>query len=86
MNGGTTTFGDYYSALVSKVGTDVATADSRYETQTDVVETYQNLRDSVSSVSLDEETTKLLMYQSAYTAAAKVMTALDDMMDTLLSM
>jgi len=86
MNSGTTTFGDYYSALVSQVGTDVATADSRYETQTDAVETYQNLRDSVSSVSLDEEETKLLMYQSAYTAAAKVMTALDEMMETLLEM
>ena len=86
LDSGTSTFSDYYSALVTKVGADVETADARYETQADAVEAYKNLRDSVSSVSLDEETTKLLMYQSAYAAAAKVMTALDEMLETLIAM
>ena len=86
LSGGTSTFGDYYSALVAKVGTDVATADARYEAQFETVELCKNMRDAVSSVSLDEETAKLLMYQNAYAAAAKVMTALDEMLETLIVM
>jgi flagellar hook-associated protein 1 FlgK len=86
LDSGTSTFSDYYDALVSKVGAAVSTADAREETATDTLTTYQNLRDSVSGVSTDEELTKLILYQSAYEAAAKVMTTLDEMMQTMLEM
>jgi len=43
------------------------------------------LRDSVSGVSLDEEMTKLIQYQQAYSAAAKLIQSSDEMMQTLLS-
>lgn len=86
FNSGTSTCSDYYAALVSKVGTDVASIDTYYSTQSDAVELYQNQRDSVSSVSVDEETTRLLLYQSAYAASAKVMTYLDEMLQTLIEM
>jgi flagellar hook-associated protein 1 FlgK len=40
---------------------------------------------SESSVDLDEETTMLLTYQHAYQGAARVMTAIDEMLDTLIN-
>lgn len=86
LDSGTSTFSDYYDALVSKIGTAVATADATATRATDKLSAYENLRDSISGVSTDEELTKLTMYQSAYTAAAKVMTALDEMMQTMLEM
>ena len=86
LDGKTSTFSDYYSSLVTKVGTAVQTADSLYSSQSDAVDLYKNLRDAVSSVSLDEEQTKLIMYQNAYEAAAKVMTALDEILKTLIEM
>lgn len=86
FNSGSSTFSDYYAALVSKVGTDVTSIDTYYEAQSDTVELYQNQRDSASGVSLDEEMTKLLLYQSAYAASAKVMTYLDEMLETLIDM
>jgi flagellar hook-associated protein 1 len=86
LDDGTTTISDYYSALVTKIGTAVQTADTRYETQSNAIALYQNLRDAVSSVSLDEEQTKLLMYQNAFEAAAKVMTVLDELMQTVIEM
>ena len=43
------------------------------------------VRDSISAVSLDEEMTKLIEFQYAYTAAAKLITAVDEMMNSLLS-
>jgi len=86
LDSGTSTFSDYYNALVSEIGAAAKTAAARNETQTDAVTAMKNLRESVSGVSLDEETTKLVLYQNAYEAAAKVMTALDEMLQTILEM
>ena len=86
LNSGTSTFSDYYNALVTKVGTAVKTADEKASTQSDAADAYKNLRDSISGVSTDEELTKLTMYQSAYSAAAKVMNVLDEMMQTMIQM
>jgi flagellar hook-associated protein 1 FlgK len=38
-----------------------------------------------SSVDLDEENVNLLMFQTAYQGAARVMTAVDEMLDTLIN-
>ena len=43
-------------------------------------------RDSVSGVSLDEETADLLRFQKAYQANAKVISIIDDMLSSLISM
>ena len=86
LNSGTSTFSDYYNSLVSKVGTDVNAADSKKTSQTTAVSTYKNLRDSVSSVSTDEEQTRLIQYQQSYEAAAKVMTVLEELLKTLINM
>jgi len=45
----------------------------------------QTMRDSVSSVSTDEELIKLTLYQDAYAAAAKVMTTVEELLKTLIN-
>jgi flagellar hook-associated protein 1 FlgK len=40
---------------------------------------------SVSGVSLDEEMTDMIKFQQAYNAAARVMTAMDEMLNVLIS-
>jgi flagellar hook-associated protein 1 FlgK len=40
---------------------------------------------SNSAVDLDEENVNLLMFQHAYQGAARVMTAVDEMLDTLIN-
>jgi len=42
-------------------------------------------RNSLSSVNLDEEGVNLIVYQKSYNAAARLMTTLDDMLDTLIN-
>jgi len=86
FNSKTATCSDFYAALVSKVGTDVNSINKHYSSQSDTVELYSNQRDSASGVSLDEEMTRLLLYQSAYATSAKVMTYLDEMLETLIDM
>jgi flagellar hook-associated protein 1 FlgK len=43
-------------------------------------------RNSVSAVSLDEEMIKLMKFQQAFSAASKLLTVSDEMLNTLISM
>lgn len=42
-------------------------------------------RESVSGVDLNDEATSLMVYQKAYTAACRVMTAMEQVLDTLIN-
>ena len=50
-----------------------------------VLEQLENLRESVSGVSTDEELLKMLQYQRAYEAAARLISTADSMLDTLIN-
>ncbi|MEW6661699.1 MAG: flagellar hook-associated protein FlgK [Bacillota bacterium] len=82
---GGTTFDNFYKDFIAELG--VATHEARRmaENQQALVDQLQNRRDSISGVSLDEETAKLIQYQRAYQAAARVITTIDEMLDTLVN-
>ena len=86
LDSGTSTFSDYYAALVSDIGCKASTVASNETSASATVSSCQTLHDSASSASTDEELTKLMLYQQAYEAAAKMMTALDEMLKTLIDM
>ena len=50
-----------------------------------LVNQLNNQRQQASAVSLDEETTHLIQYQHAYQAAARVISVVDSMLDTLIN-
>ncbi len=86
VDGGATTFGGFYQSLVGRVGTDLQTATRKAEAGEAVYESAVDYRNSVSGVSLEEEELRLLAYQHAYQAAAKFMTVVEDLMDTLIQL
>ena len=86
MNGTSTTFDSYYSALASGVGNDVSNASANADYEDAMVSHLENYRESVSGVSLDEEMVNLVKFQHAYQAAAKLITTVDDMLNTVLNM
>jgi flagellar hook-associated protein 1 FlgK len=86
MNGNTATFGAYYDSLVSDAGLAVQQANSYYDHQSQMVLQVENYRESISGVSIDEETVNLIKYQNAYQAAAKLINTADEMMETVLAM
>jgi flagellar hook-associated protein 1 FlgK len=86
MNGGTETFGDHYNILVRDVGNEVQKADSYHTHQSEMVAYLDHYRESVSGVSLDEEMINLIKFQNAYTAAAKVVSTADELMQTVINM
>jgi flagellar hook-associated protein 1 FlgK len=80
-----TTLGDYYTSLVSKIGSDKSAADQNTQSFQSIVQQLQQRKASVSGVSVDEEMTNILKYQRAYTASAKLIKAADDMLQILLN-
>lgn len=50
-----------------------------------VINQTADLKDAISGVSLDEEGINLLHYQQSYSAAARLMTTLDEALDKLIN-
>jgi flagellar hook-associated protein 1 FlgK len=86
MNSSSTTFEDYYNSLVSQVGGDVQSANAYFNHQSDMVVQLENRRESISGVSLDEEMINLIKFQTAYDAAAKLISTADELLQTVLNM
>jgi len=86
LNNGQYTFNDHYNALVSSVGVETQEANFLTDAYGLTVEKIEMTRDSVSSVSIDEEMTHMIESQQAFAAAAKVVTTLDEMTSTILNM
>jgi len=86
MNGNSSTFEEYYSSLISRVGGDLQNADAYFNHQSSMVFELENRRESISGVSLDEEMINLVKFQTAYDAAAKLITTADELLQTVLNM
>lgn len=76
----------YYDSLVATVGADTAKVKFSYEYKKTLAGDLDDRQQSVSGVNLDEEMAALIKYQHAYTAAAKLITTADQMLQTLLSL
>ncbi len=85
MSGGTSTFGDYYNAIVGIVGVRSKEAANLAENQQTLLNHIDENRQSLEGVSLDEETTNMLKYQHAYQAAARVITTMDEALNTVIN-
>lgn len=71
--------------ILGVLGVDAQQAKRTYENQTLLTEQLQSRRDAVSSVSLDEELTDMIRFQQAYNAAARLVTTMDEVIDTLIN-
>ncbi|ACZ12162.1 flagellar hook-associated protein FlgK [Sulfurospirillum deleyianum] len=74
----------FYSSLTTKIGSDASTANSNYDTNDALYSSVYTQYQSVSGVNKDEELANLIQYQSSYSAAAKIITTIDQMLETLL--
>jgi flagellar hook-associated protein 1 FlgK len=75
-----------YQNSVNIVATQASAARSNAEATRVVKETLEAQRESLSGVSLDEEAINLMRQQRAFQGAARVIAAVDEMMQTLLAM
>lgn len=77
---------DYYNGIVGGVGADVNTAKFNSSYHETMAGDLNDRQQEVSGVNLDEEMANLIRYQHSYTAAAKLITTADQMLQTVLSM
>lgn len=74
-----------WSDFVVGVGIATKRATDQADVATKAAASAKSLQQSETGVDMDEETTQLLTYQHAYQGAARVMTAIDQMLDTLIN-
>ncbi|KYG69384.1 flagellar hook-associated protein FlgK [Bdellovibrio bacteriovorus] len=86
MDGGTSTLDDYYNTQVGQIGAVAQRAVKSQESQKNVMNQLTNIRESISGVSLDEETTKMIEFQKTYDASARLIKTADEMFDTVLNL
>jgi flagellar hook-associated protein 1 len=79
-------FQDYYASLVSDVGSHAQESNVYYDYQNSKLTQMESYREEVSGVSLDEEMVNLVKFQNAYNAAAKMVSTVDKLLDTLMGM
>jgi flagellar hook-associated protein 1 FlgK len=77
---------EYYNQTVTSIGSAVNRADTAVQSQELVVSQLTEQQDGIAGVSLDEEMTNMIKFQRAYEAAAKVISAVDEMYTTLIQM
>lgn len=85
VNLGGKSFADYINNVSTVLATDSASNQNSVTTNVTLLNGIQDSRDSVSGVSLDEEAANMMIYMSAYNAASRLMTTMDEMLDTLIN-
>jgi flagellar hook-associated protein 1 FlgK len=74
-----------YRELVVQLGVQSAVATRNLDIQSVIATQVDASRDSVAGVSIDEEMTNMLQFQHAYSAAGRLVTAIDETLDTLIN-
>jgi flagellar hook-associated protein 1 len=77
---------DFYSNIASQVGQQAAAASSTSAAQTQILTQAQNLRAQVSGVSLNDQAASLMQFQQGYQAAAQMITVINNITQSLLTM
>ena len=86
MDGGRSTMGDYYSNFIGVFGLGVVRNNHQTEAKEILFNDLNSRREAISGVSLDEEAMNLMKWQANFTASSRVITTVDEMLDTVLSL
>jgi len=85
IEGGTVSVSSAVERLTGNLGLQTRAAQMSRDAEASVNESDLAARDAVSGVNLDEEAANMLRYQQAYQAAAQIISAANQMFDTLLN-
>ena len=82
---GDKTVANYMNTLSTKLANDQSNNKDALDTNKAVLNSISTSKDQISGISLDEEAANMMTYVSSYNAAAKIMNAFDETLQTLLS-
>jgi flagellar hook-associated protein 1 FlgK len=78
-------FDDYFADSVGRIGLLGEQSERALETQNLIMKQLEEMRQSVSGVNIDEELANMIKYQHGYSAAARFITTVNTMLDTLIN-
>lgn len=79
------TFDEFFRSIISRLGVETQEAKRQAANQEIIVTQVDMARQAISGVSLDEEMTNMIRFQHAYSAAARTLTTVDEMLDKLIN-
>ncbi len=78
-------FEKYYSSVLSELAINSRGCANMYESQTSIISNLETRKEAVSGVSINDEMIEMVKYQHAYSASSRLITVIDEMMDTLIN-
>ncbi|MBS4959386.1 MAG: hypothetical protein KHZ62_01015 [Clostridiales bacterium] len=79
------TFEESFTNIGVVLGIDIKSTTEKLTNYSNLASSISEQREAVTGVSLDEEAMNIMKYQQSYNASAKLMTALDEMLTTLIN-
>ena len=74
-----------YRKMIVELGVQAAVAGRNVDIQAVITTQVDAARESVAGVNIDEEMTNMLSFQHAYSAASRLVTAIDETLDQLIN-
>ena len=78
-------FDEYFASVVTDIGLRGEEAGRALETEGLVIKKLKEMKESISGVNLDEELAAMIKYQHGYQAAARFVSEIDRMLDTIIN-
>lgn len=85
LNSDTMTFSQFYNDQISKLGLTVLRAKTNAHDRSLVAQALVTQREAITGVSLNEEAANIAKSQKAYEAAARVISTIDEMLNTVIN-
>jgi flagellar hook-associated protein 1 FlgK len=79
------TISSFYEGVIGRLGVDSKQAIRLNDNSALLLQSVNENRQSVSSVSLDEEMTNMIKFQQAYNSSARMITVVDEMLDKIIN-
>ncbi len=86
LGDGKATFTEYYADYLGILGMDSLRTKNLMDSDNVILADLKSRRESVSGVSLDEEAANMIRWQTAFTASSKIITTVDEMLETVLNL
>jgi flagellar hook-associated protein 1 FlgK len=85
MVGQLRTFDDYFADAAGRIGILGEQSGRALETQNLTMKQLRDMRESISGVNMDEELAAMIKYQHGYAAAARFITTVNSLLDTIIN-
>ena len=85
MVGASGSFDEYFATAVTDIALRGDIAETALQTQSLVLKELKDMREALSGVNIDEELANMIKYQHGYSSAARFITEIDRMLDTIIN-